>query len=237
MSILARSARHQRIADRGWPARAGVLVVAWTVLLGLVVGVGRLLTGPLKESVGSRDNELARSFVGERTSSLTDVANLLTLLGDTRTVVGLAAAIALCFAVWRRSILPAVFVAVTTTGASGLYILAANLDPRPRPPVKILDAGLDPTHSFPSGHVAAATGLYGLIVVLVWTYAKVARYWVMPLLLVPLLVVVARLYEGAHHLTDVLTSLVYAVTWLGVTTRTLLSRQDPQTPTRLPSSQ
>lgn len=224
MSILARSAGHQRIADRGWPARVGILVVAWTVLLGLVVGVGRLLTGPLKGTVGSGDNALARSFAGERTSSLNDVAGFLTMLGDTRTVIVLALAIALSVAVWRHDIRPATFVAVATSGASGLYSLAANLDPRERPPVKILDPGLDPMHSFPSGHVAAATTLYGLIVVLVWTYAGAARYWAMPLLLLPLLVVSARLYEGAHHLTDVLTSLVYATTWLGVTARTLLPR-------------
>ena len=222
MSILARSARHQHVADRSWFARAGILVVAWTILLGLVVSVGRLLTGPLKGSVGSRDNELARSFVGERTSSLNDVAGFLTMLGDTRTVLVLALAVALGVAVWRRDIRPAVFVAVAISGASGLYILAASLDPRERPPVKILDPGLDPMHSFPSGHVAAATAVYGLIVVLVWTYARAARYWVLPLLLVPLLVVVARLYEGAHHLSDVTTSLMYAATWLGVTARTLL---------------
>lgn len=224
MSLAARSAWHQRIADRRWYARVGVIMVAWTVLFGLVVAVGRMLTGPLEGSVGSADNELARSFVGERTSKLSDVASFLTLLGDTRTVVALAAAVALGFSLWRRDIRPAAFVAVTTIGASGLYLLAANVDPRRRPPVKILDPGLDPMHSFPSGHVAAATAVYGLVVVLVWTYARPARYWAMPLLLLPLLVMAARLYEGAHHLTDVLTSLVYATTWLGVTARTLLPR-------------
>ena len=79
-----------------------------------------------------------------------------------------------------------------------------------------------PDHSFPSGHVAAATGLYGLMVVLVWTYARAARWWVLPLLVLPLLVGVARLYEGAHFLSDALTSLLLASAWLAVTTTTLL---------------
>ncbi|MGI8994658.1 MAG: phosphatase PAP2 family protein [Nocardioidaceae bacterium] len=224
MSFAARSPGHRTVADRSWPARMGVLVVAWLILLGLVVGIGRLLTGPLEGSVGSSENDLARSLVGERTSSLNDVAGFLTMLGDTRTVLVLAPVVALGVGLWRRDIRPALFVALTTTGASGLYILAANVDPRPRPPVKILDPGLDPLHSFPSGHVAAATALYGLIIVLVWTYARAARYGATALLLLPVLVVMARLYEGAHHLSDVLTSLVYAATWLGVTTRTLLPR-------------
>jgi undecaprenyl-diphosphatase len=59
--------------------------------------------------------------------------------------------------------------------------------------------------------------LYGLIVVLVWMYARSARWLVTPLLLIPVLVAVARMYEGAHHLSDVLASLVYASLWLAAT--------------------
>ena len=62
--------------------------------------------------------------------------------------------------------------------------------------------------------MGTAIALYGGIVVLTWTYARVARWWVTPLLLVPLVVAVARLYQGAHHLSDVLISLVFASAWL-----------------------
>ena len=221
----------QRASDRSWKAQAATLVIAWAILFGLVVGVGRLITGPLNDSVRPTDNDLARWFAGERTSSLNEVAESLTLLGETLTVIALATVTAVAVWLWRRDIRQAVFVAVATGGASAIYILAATVDPRPRPPVKLLDPGLDPTASFPSGHVAAATALYGLIVVLVWTYARRARWWVTPLLLCPLLVAVARLYEGAHHLSDVLTSFVYATIWLTVAAVTLLpreSREDPR---------
>jgi membrane-associated phospholipid phosphatase len=213
-----------RASDRSWQAQAATLVIAWAILFGLVVGVGRLLTGPLKDSVGPPDNDLARWFAGERTSSLNEVAESMTLLGETLTVIALATVTALAVWLWRRNIRHVLFVAVATAGASTIYILAATVDPRPRPPVKILDPGLNPTQSFPSGHVAAATALYGLIFVLVWTYGRNARWWVTPLLLCPLLVAVARLYEGAHHLSDVLTSIVYATIWLTVTAVTLLPR-------------
>jgi undecaprenyl-diphosphatase len=89
--------------------------------------------------------------------------------------------------------------------------------------VKILDPGLDPMHSFPSGHTGAAVAVYGLVVVLVWTYARSARWWVAPLLLVPLLVAVSRLYAGVHHLSDVLTSVLYGSVWLAATATVLLS--------------
>jgi membrane-associated phospholipid phosphatase len=215
----------QRASDRSWKAQAAILAVAWVILFGLVVGVGRLITGPLKDSVDPTDNDLARWFADERTSSLNQFAESMTLLGETLTVIALATLTALAVWIWRRDIRQAVFVAVATGGASAIYILAATVDPRPRPPVKLLDPGLYPTASFPSGHVAAATALYGLIVVLVWTYARRARWWVTPLLLCPLLVAIARLYEGAHHLTDVLTSFVYATIWLTVATVTLLPRE------------
>lgn len=209
-------------ARRGWPATAGILVVAWLTLLGLVIGVGLLITGPLQDAVGPPDNALARWILGERSSSLTSVATLFTLLGDTVPVVVLAIAVALAIWVWQRDSRPALFVALATSGVTAIYLLATNAVSRPRPPGKILDPGLDPTHSFPSGHTGAATAVYGGIVVLVWTYAPRARWWVTPLLVLPVLVMISRLYEGAHHLSDVLTSLVFASIWLTFTAKTLL---------------
>ncbi len=209
-----------------WQAQAAILLGAWTILLGIVVAVGLLLTGPLQGSVGSTDYALARWFAGERSPTLNQVAESLSFPGETISVLLLASMIAVAAWVWQRNARPAICVALTTTGATGLYLLATNAVSRARPPVKVLDPGLDPTHSFPSGHVAAATALYGLIVVLVWTYARAVRWWVTPLLLVPLLVLIARLYEGAHHLSDVLTSVAFASIWLNVTARTLLPRHE-----------
>jgi undecaprenyl-diphosphatase len=41
-------------------------------------------------------------------------------------------------------------------------------------------------------------------------------------LLLPAFVLLARLYQGAHHLTDVLTSVAYASVWLLVVARLVL---------------
>ena len=220
-SDTASPGSHHALRSR-WRARATTLITSWLILLGLVMGVGRLITGPLKKPVGSTDTDVARWFAGERASSLNQVAESITWLGETITIIALAAVIALSVWIWRRNIRLPLFVAVTTGGASAIYIITAYAVPRARPPVKILDPGLDPTQSYPSGHVAAATAMYGLIVVLIWTCAHAARWWVAPLLLAPALVAVARLYAGAHHLSDVLTSAVYASIWLTITAMTLL---------------
>jgi membrane-associated phospholipid phosphatase len=208
---------------RTWPAQAVRLLAVWVVLVGVVIGIGQLITGPLETTIDPPEDDLARWFAGERSATRTQVADLVTLFADTWTIVGLGAAIAVGVWIWRRDIRPTAFVVTTVLGVFVLYLLTVTVDPRPRPPVKILDPGLDPTHSFPSGHTGAAIAVYGLVVVLVWTYARRARWWVTPLLLIPPLVAVARLYEGAHHLSDVLASVLYGSVWLGATTTVLLS--------------
>jgi len=216
-----------------WPGQIAVLIAVWAVLVAIVVGVGKLITGPLESTIDPPENDLARWFVGERTSGRSQLADVATFLGDTYTVLGLGLVTALGVWLWRREGRPVLFVLTTLVGAVALYLVTVSVDPRPRPPVKILDPGLDPTHSFPSGHVGASIAAYGVIVVLVWVYARRARWWVTPLLLVPPLIALARLYEGAHHLSDVLASVVYASVWLVTTTIVCLSsRASPTPPTR-----
>lgn len=206
-----------------WKAQATTLIAVWLILVVIVIGVGRIITGPLRGSIDPAENDLARWFVRGRSSSLTQLADYGTLLGDTGIVAVLGVLLALGVWLWRRQARPVVFVVTTMVGVTGLYLLTVTVDPRLRPPVRILDPGLDPTHSFPSGHVGASTALYGLVVVLIWTYARRIRWWVAPfVVLLPAFVAVSRLYEGAHHVSDVLTSAVYASAWLLATTAVLL---------------
>jgi membrane-associated phospholipid phosphatase len=207
---------------RTWKAQAATLLGVWVVLVGVVVGIGQLITGPLRSTIDPPENDLARWFAGERTGTRSDVADFVTRFADTWTIVGLGAVIAVAVWLWRREARPTAFVVATVLGVFLLYMLTVTVDPRPRPPVKILDPGLEPDHSFPSGHTGAAIAVYGLLVVLAWTYAHRARWWVTPLLLIPPLVAVARLYEGAHHLSDVLASVLYGCVWLAATTTVLL---------------
>ncbi len=208
---------------RSHAATTGLVVAAWAVIVAVVVAWGWLLTHPLQSSVDPWDNDVSRWFADQRTGTLDEPADVGTFLGETIVGMAVAAAAALAFSLWRRSVRPAVFFAVLMAGMGGFYFLGTQLDHRDRPPVRILDPGLVPDASYPSGHVGTATAVAGGIVVLTWCYARAARWWVMPLLLVPVAVLLARLYQGAHHLTDVLTSLVYASVWLWVLARTVLA--------------
>ena len=211
-----------RPPTRSAAATAGVLLVTWVVILGAVVGFGWLITHPLQGSVNPWDNGISRWFAHHRGGVLDPVADAGTLLGETPIGVAVAAVAAGTYAAWRRTWRPVLFVILLEAGIGGFYAITTHVVTRQRPPVEILDAGLVPDHSYPSGHVATAVVAYAGIFVLTSLYAHAARRWVALVLLLPVFVLLARLYQGAHHLTDVLTSVVYASVWLLVVTRLVL---------------
>jgi membrane-associated phospholipid phosphatase len=219
--------------DQGaWKSTAWLLG-GWTCVLAAVTAIGLLLVGPLKGSVGAADNRLGVWLVAHRSTGLTHAANAVSLLGNsiTELIVGLG----LVLYIWwsTRTVRPVIFVAVVLVGETAIYLITANVVSRPRPPVHILDSGLVRTHSYPSGHVAAATALCGILVVLVWSRVRGRSRAVGALLLaLPPLVAVARMYEGAHHLTDVLIGIVYAGVWLSVAATVLL--RESASPQRQP---
>ena len=200
-----------------------VLLAAYAAIAVVVVGVGWLIIHPLAGPVQGFDDPISRSVAEERRGWLDTVAEAGTLLGDTPVGLGVGAAAALLGGLALRSLVPAVFVALADGGHGGVYWLATHADPRDRPPVEILDPGLVPDHSFPSGHVGTAVAVYGAAAVLlaVWlrlrgVASRAARLPVVLLACVPLVVAASRLYQGAHHLTDILTSLAYGSVWLAV---------------------
>jgi len=223
MSTLTRhDAGESRLTPRSAASSAVTLVVAWVVILGLVVGFGWLITHSLKGAVNPWDNDISRWFADQRTGALNEPADIGTLLGETVVGVGVAVVAALAFAIWKRSWRPIIFLALVEAGIGGFYFVATHVDTRQRPPVKILDPGLVADHSFPSGHTATAIIAYGGILVLTAVYARAAVTWVAVVGLVPLFVLLSRLYQGAHHLTDVLTSVVYATAWMLLVARMVL---------------
>jgi undecaprenyl-diphosphatase len=198
------------------------LAPAFLVILLLVLATGWLLTHPLREPVNGFDNGLARWLADHRTPLGDDLSKVGAFVGST--YVFLAGSVLLTAVLaWRAGRRLAIFAFSATAGVLVIYLAATQTISRQRPPVHILDPGLVPDHSFPSGHTLFATGMYGVLVVLLWHRHR----WAACLLaLLPPIVAISRLYEGAHHLTDVLTSLVAASTWLAVlATSGLLTKQ------------
>lgn len=214
---------------RGKLGAVTTVLVAWAIILAVVLGVGWLITHSLASSVDPWDNDASRWFASERTSELSDAANVGTFLGETPVGMAVAAVVAAVVSLWKRSWRPAAYFALLVAGIGGFYWVTTTLITRQRPPVRILDPGLVPDHSFPSGHVATAIAVYGGTALLCWWLAPRTRPWVWVLVLVPVFVALSRLYQGAHHITDVLASLCYTTAWIAVVATVLLRRSSPTT--------
>lgn len=205
---------------------SAIVLAAWTVIVVAVLAVGWLITHPLASSIDPWDDDASRWFASHRDGTLTDAADAATFLGETWVGMAISALLAGAFALWQRSVRPAVFFALLVAGIGGIYGLATVLISRQRPPVEILDPGLVPNDSYPSGHVGTAIAVYVGTAVLLWWYAARTRPWGWALALIPFLVALSRLYLGAHHLTDVLVTACYATAWLAVVTTLVLRSAD-----------
>lgn len=187
--------------SRRWVVVTVVLVLAW---LGVLVGAGTLLGGPLAKVI-DQDNAWSVEFEEERTTTLNEVTHWWSTSADTAVIIGTALVVGLVmFAVWRRWVEPLLVWAAVALQSS-VFLTTTLLVSRERPSVEKLDPA-PPTSSFPSGHTGASTALYLSIGLVLASHvrSKVGRVAVVVLLLlVPLGVAVSRLYRGMHFPTDV----------------------------------
>jgi undecaprenyl-diphosphatase len=192
-------------------------LVGIAVLAAIFVAVGFSIRGPL---VGVRrwDATVVRWFFEQRSDTGNVLSHVGTWLAETPTVVVLGVATALVLAKLRRFhdvalVVGALLVEIAT------YLVTVLAVDRPRPA-----HGLETrfTGSYPSGHVAAAVVLYGLLAYLV---AKRMRSGVLRVLVfcVPVLVVAAvataRLYREMHHFSDVVAGALVGIASLIVASR------------------
>jgi membrane-associated phospholipid phosphatase len=235
---MSASRRFSPPTDRSLGRSAVVLVVGFAVLCAGVVAIGWLLTHPLRSTMRG-ENDVNRWFADQRNGTLTHVADVGTLVGETVTGLVVLALLGMAFSAWKRTWWPLVFVGVFDAGLGLFYLAGTTLDPRQRPPVRILQSGLVPDASFPSGHTGTATAIGGVLAALLWAYTRVARWVLVLLVAIPAYTMLSRLYVGAHHVSDVVIAFVYAGLWLVLCARMLLpargSRGQPGSDTGSPS--
>ena len=220
-----------------WLARCCSPVAAYAVLALVVVGWGWLLTHSLQGSIEGTDDDVSRWFAGQRTSSARSGRRRRARCWVRRRSAWPSGQSWPWWRGWRCVACAAVLlVALANAGDGGIYWLGSHAGPaRSTARCASSTPGLVPDHSFPSGHVGTAVAVYGgaALLLVLWLRSRdglggAGRIVVVVLACVPLFVAVSRLYQGAHHLTDVGTSLVYGTVWLAVLAALL--DQGPRSP-------
>jgi undecaprenyl-diphosphatase len=203
-----------RRAGRHFGRIAAGIVVAWVLVLGLVVGIGELVTRYGNGNVLG-DRTIPHWFAAHRTAGWTRGSLIFTTLGATQAILIVALATCVVFLAVTRHWRPVIFVATVMFGELATFLAAAAVVKRPRPDVAHLDQHL-PTSAYPSGHEAATCCLYVAIAILVIGHARGWWRWLflIPAIAMPVLVALSRMYRGEHHPTDILGSLVFSALWL-----------------------
>src|SRR6266516_3269655 len=221
-----------RIRDRGRVA-AG-LVVAWVLIVGIVIGLGELITKAGNGNVLG-DHTIPHWFAAHRTPGGDRWSLVFSTLGATQAILIVSLATCVVFLAVTRRWRPVVFVATVMAGELGAFLVAAAVVHRPRPDVTQLDRHL-PTSAYPSGHEAATCCLYIAIAILVIGHARGWWRWLflIPAVAMPVLVALSRMYRGEHHPTDIVGSLLFAALWLTATS--MLIKPNADRPARAASS-
>jgi undecaprenyl-diphosphatase len=184
-------------------------VVGWVLLVGVALALGVVVTNlVVGHTLGHGDLDVARWFAERRTSTWNTVSVVGSGLGGTITVV-VVAVLAVTVLALRRCWPQCGLLVVAMAAEGGVYLVSTALVSRNRPPVVRLE-DLILADSYPSGHTAAATALYGSLCIIVWSLTR-SRGWrtffMMLAIAAPVAVATARVYRGMHNVTDVVCGL------------------------------
>jgi membrane-associated phospholipid phosphatase len=199
--------------ELGLHLTAGVLLmVLATALFGMLAGAVMGQTG-----IALLDLRVSQWFNAHAAEPLAGAVALFSQIHSVASVALLSALLGWYF--WRRRerywLLALVF---AIPGGMLLNVLLKYVYQRSRP---VFDAPMVDlaSYSFPSGHAAASTALYGFLACYVVMTARRHGTRVLAVLLAVLmvaLVATSRVYLGAHYLSDVLAGIVESCGWLAL---------------------
>jgi len=188
-----------------------VLVVATIAFSSIAEDVAR------NDAIVQTDLAVATWLHSHVTPSLFALLMLVTNMHSPLGVTIMAVALA-CYVAYRRWFYWLLALVVTLPGGMLVNDLVKHVFHRARPqfddPFLLLN-----TFSFPSGHVAGSTLMYGLVVA--WTFTRTRRPLVRAAVAVAAagaiaLVAFTRMYLGVHYLSDVAAAFAEGVAWLAL---------------------
>lgn len=163
--------------------------------------------------VPTSEASVSQQLAEARTDTWNDVTLVWSLFGSTGMIIAVGLVVSglilLATRNWRLAVVPV----LASLVQEAVFLLAANIVDRPRPPVGQLDVA-PPTASYPSGHVGASAALYFTFALLALRIRIVWVRWLtfVVCLAIPPLVAFGRVYRGMHYLTDIAVGLLNGMT-------------------------
>ncbi|KQZ89747.1 hypothetical protein ASD62_10975 [Phycicoccus sp. Root563] len=187
-------------------------VVPGVGVFAVVVALGLLVTGPLAV-IDHKEDRISADFNRFRNDALDPVSAVFSHVGNTEYVIAICL-VAVGILYWRTrdlrwSVVPLVAISLQAL----IFLFATMAVGRQRPPAIPMDAS-PPTSSFPSGHTGASTALYVSLLLMAATRierAGLRRLVIGVCAVLPVLVGLARLYRGAHHISDVVVAMLNGI--------------------------
>ena len=189
-------------------------------LLGILAGTALMAFFAVLEDVVTRDplvrvdDAIFHVLQSLRTAPLDRVMVGITELGDW-VVTTAVTLVALFWLIWRRNRRTALYLCLARSYPEYFFIsdeTHLTRDPADRSQFRV------DSYSFPSGHVAVSTALYGFLTVIIACEERPLRRpgAIVFAAIVVLSIAFSRLYLGAHFLSDVLAALSFSTAWVAL---------------------
>jgi len=167
------------------------------------------------EFAASIDRVILQLLVSQRSDALTAFFASITALGGVKALVIITIFSCVCFYIanQKKEALHLLFIFLGTE--LSVFIIKAVIQ-RPRPAEGITEY-LEKSFSFPSGHAAASTALFGFLTCYLASRAR-TRFQKTCIIMCGVILVIligfSRLYLGVHYVSDVIGGFILGGIWL-----------------------
>lgn len=184
------------------------------IILGLLLAFLTSEIINLQGAVPLFDSSVENFLFSIRTPFWLQAYGLITILGNTLTIIGLTIIISLRLFFSEKNRVYVAGLTTTLAGAAVTGYLMKIFVARARPGVSIPSL-VESSFSFPSGHATASMAFYGFLMYMLCTVFPAKR---LPIVLVGVFLIgvigFSRLYLGVHFPSDVLAGYLLGALWL-----------------------